>query len=143
VLIRWMERIAAGQPPLIFGDGLQSMDFVHVTDVARANILAAQAKTSDVVYNIGSGTETTLLELAKALTVAMGRPDLTPVHAPERAVNPVQRRLADVSAARNDLGFQTSVSLMEGLSELVSWWRVAQPSLTPPAAQPTMIRAAE
>ena len=60
VLIRWMERLEAGQPPVIFGDGQQTMDFVHVRDVARANILGAKAKASDHVFNIASGTETSL-----------------------------------------------------------------------------------
>ena len=64
VFIRWMDRIAAGQPPVIFGDGKQTMDFVYVEDIARANILAAQADVTDEVFNIASGTETSLNELA-------------------------------------------------------------------------------
>src|SRR5215813_9042598 len=67
VLIRWMERIAAGQPPLILGDGTQTMDFVYVEDVARANILALQSDVTDDVFNVGSGTETSLNQLAAAL----------------------------------------------------------------------------
>ncbi|MBL8659737.1 MAG: NAD-dependent epimerase/dehydratase family protein [Rhodospirillales bacterium] len=123
VLIRWMERIASGRPPLIFGDGLQTMDFVHVRDVARANIMAAKAAITDVVFNVGSGVETSLIGLAAALAKAMGRPDLEPQFVGERAVNPVSRRLAETSAAREQLGFQTSISLDQGLSELVGWWR--------------------
>ena len=76
VMVRWMERIAAGKPPIIFGDGLQTMDMVHVRDVARANILAASAPATDVVFNVGSETETSLLELACELARAMGRADL-------------------------------------------------------------------
>src|SRR6202000_2999690 len=60
VLIRWMERIAVGQPPLIFGDGKQTMDFIYVEDIARANIQAAQSTISDEVFNIASGVETSL-----------------------------------------------------------------------------------
>ncbi len=60
VLVRWMERIDAGEPPLILGDGLQTMDFVHVADIARANILAAEADVTDDVFNIASGAETSL-----------------------------------------------------------------------------------
>ena len=60
VLIRWMERIAAGLPPLIFGDGLQTMDFVYTTDIARANLLAASSDVNEGVYNVASGVETTL-----------------------------------------------------------------------------------
>ena len=71
VLIRWMERIEAGQPPLILGDGTQTMDFVFTEDIARANLLAASAEVTDEVFNIGSGTETSLAELAHALLRAM------------------------------------------------------------------------
>ncbi|PJN94204.1 NAD-dependent epimerase, partial [Amaricoccus sp. HAR-UPW-R2A-40] len=88
VMVRWMERIAAGKPPIIFGDGLQTMDMIHVRDVARANVLAARAEIQDAVFNVGSGTETSLLDLARELAAAMGRPDLVPVHEAERAVNP-------------------------------------------------------
>ena len=77
VLIRWMERLEAGQPPIIFGDGQQTMDFVHVRDVARANILGAKADASDEVFNVASGTETSLAQLATALASVMGRHGLT------------------------------------------------------------------
>src|SRR5262245_19208280 len=60
VLIRWMDAIASGQPPSIFGDGTDTMDFIHVHDIARANLLAANAPISDAVFNIGSGSETSL-----------------------------------------------------------------------------------
>ena len=72
VLIRWMERIAAGQPPLILGDGTQTMDFVYVEDVARANVLAANSTATDEVFNVASGTETSLRELAEMLLKVMG-----------------------------------------------------------------------
>lgn len=140
VMIRWMERIAAGQPPIIFGDGLQTMDFVHVADIARANLLAATSSATDVALNIGSGTETSLRQLAERLTAAMDRPDLSPEHAPERAVNPVARRLAGVDAARALIGFEATVPLDEGLRGLVAWWqgergRLEQPSALAGAAE--------
>lgn len=123
VMIRWMERIERGLPPVVFGDGSQTMDFVHVRDVATANLLAAASSATDVALNVGSGTETSLAELARRLAAAMGRPDLMPVHAEERAVNSVQRRLADVEAARRLIGFEASMPLDAGLGDLVSWWR--------------------
>jgi UDP-glucose 4-epimerase len=123
VMVRWMERIEAGEPPLIFGDGLQTMDLVHVDDVARANVLAAKSSASDAVYNVGSGTETSLLDLARHFAEAMGRPDLKPVHMEERAVNPVPRRLASVEAARRDLGFTRRMAPGQGIADLVAWWR--------------------
>ncbi|MDR6504454.1 NAD-dependent epimerase/dehydratase family protein [Arthrobacter oryzae] len=122
VLVRWMERIADGQPPLIFGDGRQTMDFIHTRDVARANILAAGSGAREGVYNVASGEETSLLELAEALLRAMDS-DLQVEHGPDRAINGVVRRLADTSAARLDLGFTADTGLEDGLRELVEWWR--------------------
>jgi UDP-glucose 4-epimerase len=122
VLIRWMERIVAGQPPLIFGDGAQTMDFVHVADIARANILAARADVTDRVFNIATGTETSLKELAQALLTAMDS-DLGVEHGPEREVNGVTRRLADISAAADVLGWKPEIGLVDGLRDLVAWWR--------------------
>lgn len=126
VMIRWMERIEAGQPPIVFGDGQQTMDFVHVRDVARANLLAAEAEVSDAVFNVGSGTETSLVALAGLLAVAMDADNIEPIHADQRAVNPVPRRLADTSAARRDIGFTAEIGFEEGLRELVGWWRQCQ-----------------
>jgi len=122
VLIRWMERIESGTPPLILGDGLQTMDFIHVADIARANILAARADVTDEVFNIASGTETSLKELAQALTEVM-KSDLAPEHGPARTVNAVTRRLADTTAAERVLGFRAEIDLHEGLQGLVEWWR--------------------
>jgi UDP-glucose 4-epimerase len=121
VLIRWMERMLVGEPPLIFGDGTQTMDFVYATDIARANILAAQAQSTDDVFNIASGTETSLNDLAEALSRVMGS-ELAPEYGPERSVNAVPRRLADITHARAILGFEAQVGLDEGLSDLVEWW---------------------
>jgi UDP-glucose 4-epimerase len=122
VLIRWMERIDAGQPPLIMGDGMQTMDFVFTEDIARANLLAASADVTDEVFNIGSGEETSLIELAEALLRAMG--STTPLEfGPPRSVNAVTRRLADVSLAARLLGWKAEIGLDEGLRRLVTWWR--------------------
>ncbi len=122
VLVRWMERIADGKPPLIFGDGSQTMDFVCVPDIARANVLAAQSDIVEGTYNIASGTETSLLQLAEALLKVMNAEDLGVEHGPERAVNNVVRRLADTTAAKRDLGFEATTGLEEGLRQLVDWW---------------------
>jgi UDP-glucose 4-epimerase len=121
VLIRWMERIAAGQAPLIHGDGSQSMDFVHVHDIARANVAALQADCASGAFNVASGTETRLADLARTLLQAMDSP-LEPAFGPPRAVSPVTRRLADTSRAQEVLGFQAQVPLDEGLRDLVRWW---------------------
>jgi UDP-glucose 4-epimerase len=122
VLIRWMERIAAGEPPLIFGDGNQTMDFVYIEDIARANILAAKADVTDVAFNIASGKETSLNQLADMLLGVMGS-NLRPEYQPERKVNPVQRRLADTEAASQMLNFKAITPLEKGLERLVQWWQ--------------------
>jgi len=123
VMVRWMERIAAGEPPIIFGDGQQTMDMIHVTDVAKANILAATAPVSDTVFNVGSGRETSLLDLARGFAAAMDRPTLKPIHQAARAINPVPRRLASTAAAEQMLGFRASVDEQAGIRGLVDWWR--------------------
>jgi UDP-glucose 4-epimerase len=121
VLVRWIERVAAGRPPLILGDGRQTMDFVHVADVARANVLAATADISDEVLNVASGTETSLTELARTLLVVMGA-DPRVEYGPARTVNRVTRRLGDTARARERLGFRAEVGIQEGLRSLVEWW---------------------
>ena len=122
VLVRWMERIASGRPPLILGDGRQTMDFVHVADVARANLLAATSEVTDEVFNVASGTETSLAELARALLDVMDA-DHFVAYGPARGVNNVARRIADTSRAAEQLGFRARITLEEGLSSLVAWWR--------------------
>lgn len=122
VLVRWMERLDAGQPPLILGNGGQTMDFVYVEDIARANVLGLASDVSDEVFNVASGVETSLNDLAAALSRAMDRP-VPPEYRPERSVNPVPRRLASTDKARRLLGFEAQVPLDEGLRRLVTWWR--------------------
>lgn len=128
VLIRWMERIDAGLPPIIHGDGSQTMDFVNARDIGRANIIAAQSSVTDEVFNVASGEETSLLDLAQRLARVMGS-SLTPQHAASRKVNAVPRRLADTSKARSMLGFEAKISLDEGLEDLVRWWRQDKPAI--------------
>lgn len=125
VMIRWMERLAEGKPCLILGDGSQTMDFVFVDDVARANSIAASSSITDDVINIASGVETSLTELAETLGRVMGV-DLPPEYGPARKATPVWRRLADVEKAKRRLGFQAQVSLEEGLRSLVQWWSEAR-----------------
>ncbi|SFK76914.1 UDP-glucose 4-epimerase [Methylocapsa palsarum] len=122
VLIRWMERISQGQPPLILGDGKTTMDFVYIEDVARANILALESDVDDEVFNVASGVETSLNQLAAGLLQVMGS-GLRPDYGEERKVNPVPRRLADTSKAERLLGFRAEVDLDDGLERLVGWWR--------------------
>ena len=127
VLVRWIDRIAQGQPPLILGDGHQTMDFVYIDDVAKANVLALQSDCDDDVINVASGRETSLRELAAALLKVMGATHLVPEYGPERSVNPVLRRLASTRKAQSLLGFRAEVGLEEGLDRLVRWWQKNRP----------------
>ena len=98
-----------------------------------ANMLAAVSEVTDEVFNVGSGVEVSLNELAQTLLRVMGS-NLEPEYGPERSVNPVPRRLADTSKAERLLGFESSVGLEEGLRRLVEWWRAeraVEPSSLP------------
>jgi UDP-glucose 4-epimerase len=120
VLIRWMDAIEAGQSPKIFGDGSQSMDFVFVGDVARANIGGLVSDVTDEVFNVGTGVQTTLNELCHLLLEVTGSP-LKPEYLPARKVNNVQARRAATDKAEKMLGFRTSVDLENGLRALIHW----------------------
>jgi UDP-glucose 4-epimerase len=123
VFIRWLDCIDRGVPPQIHGDGTATMDFINVEDIARANILAMQSDRANDIYNIGSGTETSLLGLWKMMQRVTEAYHLAPDLHPPRKVNPVPRRLADTSCALADLGFKAEVSLEKGLRNLVRWRR--------------------
>ena len=121
VMIRWMERLAKGQPCLIHGNGSQTMDFVYVDDIARANFMAAMSDLTDDVLNIATGIETSLTELAVILGRVMGV-ELEPQYGPTRKATPVFRQRADTEKAKRCIGFEAKVSLEDGLRELVKWW---------------------
>src|SRR4030095_2347572 len=110
-----------GKPPLIFGNGKQRMDFVYIEDIARANILAMNSDVVDDVFNVASGVETSLNDLAAGLGGVMGA-DRPPEYAAERKASPVPRRLADTGKAKELLGFEAKVGLDEGLRRLGGGW---------------------
>ena len=123
VLIRWYHLIKKNSPPLIYGDGKQSMDFVSVEDVARATILALTAPVTDEVFNVACGVETTLEELCAALLEVMDS-NLKPKYVPlpdDRKNVEVTRRLADTSKAAALIGFKAKIDLRQGLRSLVRW----------------------
>lgn len=120
VLIRWLDAIEAHTPPLIFGDGSQSMDFVFVEDVARVNLLAAQSEISDDAFNVGTGIQTSLNELCDLVLELTGS-SLRPEHRQARKVGNVQRRRASVDKAAKLLGFRATVPVKQGLMELIRW----------------------
>jgi UDP-glucose 4-epimerase len=124
VLIRWLDAIESNQPPLIFGDGSQSMDFVYVDDVARAYVLGVQRDVDDDVFNVGTGVQTSLNDLCHMLLKITGC-SLQPEYREARRVGNVQRRRAAVEKAEKVLGFRTTVSLEQGLQEFIRWRKEA------------------
>ena len=120
VLIRWLDAIEAGRPPRIFGDGTQSMDFVFVEDIARANLVALESDVTDQVFNIGTGVQTSLKQLCDLLLRVTGS-DLQPEYQEARKVANVSARRAAVEKAESMLGFHAQVPLEKGLRELIRW----------------------
>ncbi len=125
VMIRWLDAVEQNRPPLIFGDGEQSMDFVYVGDVARANLLALESDVTDEVFNVGTGLQTSLKELCSLILKLTGSP-LKPEHREVRKVGNVQARRAAVEKAKTLLGFKSEVALEQGLRELMQWKRAAK-----------------
>lgn len=121
VIMKVLDRIHAGQPPIIFGDGTQSYDFVHVDDVARANILAAKSSSTDEFINVGMGVETTINELVLTLLDLTGS-DLKPEHHPGGQTF-VSHRVGSTEKAERLLDFRAQVSLKQGLTSVVEWRR--------------------
>lgn len=125
VLPRTIVRLLAGLRPVIFGDGNQTRDFMHVTDTAAA--LALLGDTDGIVgqtINLGSGSEISINELCAAVAIAVGRPDLTPEHLEARPGD-VRRLLGDPSVMNSLTGFVPRVGLRQGVAELVEWFRAS------------------
>jgi UDP-glucose 4-epimerase len=121
VIMKVLDRIDAGEPPIIFGDGSQAYDFVHVADVARANILALQADATDEFFNIGIGVKTTIRELVDVLLRITGS-DLEPEYRPGEHMF-VTHRVGSTEKAERLLGFRAVIGLEEGLRSVVEWRR--------------------
>jgi UDP-glucose 4-epimerase len=121
VIPLFLARLARGLPPVLFGGGRQTRDFVHVSDVVRANLMAAARDRADgEVFNVGSGRETSVRELAERLIALSGRP-LKARQGPKRAADFARCRV-DVSKARRVLGWRPLMPLEDGLREASEWW---------------------
>ncbi len=123
VLIRWYKAIKQNQPPLIYGKGEQTMDFVYVEDVALANVLSLKSNISDEVFNIGTGKETSLNTLCNMLIKTMSS-NLKPkhIHIPKsRSKVEVTRRQADTTKTAKLIKFNAKTDLSKGLKKLVLW----------------------
>jgi UDP-glucose 4-epimerase len=116
VINHFIQRLRAGEPPVIDGEGAQSMDFVHVTDLARSVVLALESDRDNVPVNIGTGIDTSIATLARILIDAVGV-DVEPVFRPRDVL--VSRRAADIGRAREVLGWQPTITVEQGMAELV------------------------
>jgi UDP-glucose 4-epimerase len=122
VIMKVLDKIEAGEAPKIFGDGSQAYDFVHVSDVARANILALKSDASDVNLNVGTGVKTTIKELVEALLEITGS-DLEPEYLPQEQMF-VTHRVGSTELAEELTGFRAEIPYLDGLRSVVEW-RVA------------------
>ena len=116
-------KLAAGEAPTVFGDGEQTRDYVYVGDVVAAN-LAAVASDASGAFNIGTGVQSSVLDLVRELGEIAGR-DFAPVHAPERP-GEVRHIALDFSRAEAELGWKPSVDLREGLRLTLSAFQLAE-----------------
>lgn len=121
VMHKILDRIERGEQPVVYGDGSQQYDFVHVTDVARANVLAMQATAGGQNYNVGRGIGTSIKELTELLLSLTGS-DLDITY--EKAgLTFVTNRIGCPKAAERDLGFKWTVDLHDGMRSLIEWRR--------------------
>lgn len=119
VIMKILDRLDRGLPPVVYGDGSQSYDFVYVTDAARANVCALRSDAVDRCYNVGSGTRTTVKELCELLQEITG----SSASVEYEAAGPtfVTHRVGSTEAAERELGFRAGIMLREGLERLVRW----------------------
>jgi nucleoside-diphosphate-sugar epimerase len=127
VIVKVLDRIGRGERPVIFGDGSQAYDFIHVSDVARANVLALGSEATDECFNVGCGVKTTINELVTSLLRLTGSP-LTPEYRPQEQMF-VTHRVGSTEKASRGLGFSARVPLEEGLRSVVEWHRKPPRSL--------------
>jgi UDP-glucose 4-epimerase len=124
VIMKVLDRIDAGERPVVFGDGSQAYDFVHVVDVARANILALKSAATDAFFNVGTGLKTTINELTAQLLELSGA-DLEIEYKPQEQMF-VTNRIGSTENAARDLNFVAGISLGEGLASVIEWRRADQ-----------------
>ena len=119
VIMKILDRLDKGLPPIVFGDGSQSYDFIYVSDAAKANVCALKSTAVDRFYNVGSGIETSIKELAELiLKVTDSRLEIQYEPAGQTFVT---NRIGDTQLAEEDLGFKYEMELEEGLKKLIQW----------------------
>jgi UDP-glucose 4-epimerase len=120
VVMKILDRIDRGEPPIVYGDGSQSYDFIYVEDAADCNVLAARSDATDRFYNVGAGVETTIREICEMLLRLTGSEHLGIRYEPAGQTF-VTRRVGSTEAAARDLGFRAKTPVEEGLRRLIAW----------------------
>jgi UDP-glucose 4-epimerase len=120
VIMKMLDRLDQGLPPVLYGDGSQAYDFIYVSDVGRSNVCALKSDATDAFYNIGSGTRTSLRELAEMILEITGNQHLG-IHYEPAGQTFVTNRIGSTGKAESEIGFRTSVELRDGLAQLIEW----------------------
>jgi UDP-glucose 4-epimerase len=119
VIMKILDNLDNGKPPVVFGDGSQAYDFIYVTDTARGNVCALKSDIPFGFYNVGRGVKTTIKELAELILEITGS-DLQIQYEPG-GMTFVKNRIGNAKKAEDEIGFKTKVGLREGLERLISW----------------------
>ena len=119
VIMKILDRLDKGLPPIVYGDGSQAYDFIYVSDCAKANLCALKADATDTFYNVGRGTQTTIKELAETI-LEITHSDLKVQYEPEGTTF-VKNRIGCPKKAEVEIGFKARVGLTEGLGRLIEW----------------------
>jgi UDP-glucose 4-epimerase len=119
VIMKILDRLDKGLPPVVYGDGSQAYDFINVVDCGRANVCAMKADTTDEFYNVGRGIRTTIKELAELLLEITGS-DLEIQYEPA-GMTFVKNRIGCTVKAKKEIGFEAKIELRQGLLDLIEW----------------------
>lgn len=124
VIMKILDRLDNNQPPIVYGDGSQSYDFIYVEDCARANVCAMKSDATDEFYNVGRGTKTSIKEVAEML-IELYSSDQEIQYEPAGPTF-VKSRIGSTEKAEREIGFQAEVPLQTGLKRIIEWRRLQQ-----------------
>ena len=119
VIMKILDNLDKGNPPVLYGDGSQAYDFIYVSDCAKANICAMKANTTDQFYNVGTGIRTSIRELAEKI-IEITNSKLS-IHYETSGITFVKNRIGCPKKAEAEIDFKSTISLDEGLSKLIEW----------------------
>jgi len=119
VIMKILDRLDQGLPPVVYGDGSQAYDFIYVSDTARANVCALKSAATDQCYNVGTGVQTSIRELTERILKISGKGPA--IHYEPAGQTFVMNRIGDPARAAREIGFRTSIGLDEGLQKLIAW----------------------